>query len=165
MVRKNQKTLLLVLAFLCIIGIIVTFVLLKGGNHQNEFPIWEKATDEETVEGVQINFLGMNVLTFSDDTEKDALVITLENTTTKQISYGEYYWVDYLSDGQWYTIYRPESAKAIGVILAPGEKRECVYDIPHGGLKKSGQYRMYLENLGYCQIDIIMQVNSGIQLS
>lgn len=155
---KKRKIIFFAITFFCIIGIVVIFSLLEFSNKQNQFPIWEKSIDKETSSDVQIGFIGIDAYTSSGDTIEDEIVVSLENTSSKQFSYGADYWVDYLFEEQWYTVYRPKSVKLYSVILDPYEKLELYYKIPHGLLKNSGLYRLYLDDLGYCLIDIIIDV-------
>lgn len=159
MLRNKHRNMVVATGLVFIAAIAVVILILSSNNEKNNgFPMWEQAVEKDTTDNVLIEFVGLNFDVYNGE---DEIVINLENLTMHEISYGADFWIDYFSDGNWYTVYRPEVVQAYAISLQVNGKKESAYRIPDGLLDREGLYRICVADLGYCDIDIIIGMDEN----
>lgn len=124
----------------------------------NRFPVWEPVRSQRVNEAVTLECRSVEYGLPAGDLLADLPDISLENTGDREISYGLGFELQYLHDGQWYTVYRTDAVPAMALTLGPGCASRAAlgqwYAIPTGLLSLDGPYRLYLNDLGYCNIPL-----------
>lgn len=149
---KRSKKVLLLVGVLLVLGV-GALVLVVRSLPQNRFPQWEKTDASVGVEEEAVlHLVALEKDTFSGETPADKIQVLLENRGEQPLSYGAGYWLEYFYQDQWYTVWQLEQFPAMSHNLDPQQKREATFLAPPGFFSEKGQYRLYVDGLGYCVI-------------
>lgn len=125
--------------------------------HEKVFPEWRKAIEpqKESYSEVTLTIVGIdfNVTNAESNIKAEDLVhIRAVITGQNGVPHGEKYWLDYFYEGEWYTVSCPGSGIDRCAFYSPGE-HNLTFRFPTGVFQKAGQYRIYVDTLGYCEYD------------
>ena len=116
----------------------------------NDFPYWEEVSENED----QTADVAFTLVEIQAKEQGEDIYLQLENTGDQELSYGDFFRIDYFSEHVWYTVYQPSAYPAVSNLLGIGQKYKVTYTVPPGLFHYSGSYRIYVENLGFCEIKI-----------
>lgn len=142
-------------ALLCV-GILL-FFLFYDSNVQTVFPMWEPAEELPGNPDVTytISDFQYNVKLATETV--DQFTISVESKTGEEVTWGNTFQVDYFYEGQWYTVYKPQQVAAeLEEYLI--QENVSTFSIPVGLFDINGEFRLYVEGLGYC--DVVLPQNS-----
>ena len=142
-------------ALLCV-GILL-FFLFYDSNVQTVFPMWEPAEELPGNPDVTytISDFQYNVKLATETV--DQFTISVESKTGEEGTWGNTFQVDYFYEGQWYTVYKPQQVAAeLEEYLI--QENVSTFSIPVGLFDINGEFRLYVEALGYC--DVVLPQNS-----
>lgn len=146
---KNKKTVGIIC---CITAVIAVILIIVINNGQEKTPIHELALNNEEINtNVLIEF---GTIEFDSYNHVDTVHVMIVNNSNQDIYFGTNYKIDYLENDTWYTIYQPEVTTMETRELNRGERSES-YKVPDTVFVKDGCYRLYIENLGYCEIEFM----------
>lgn len=101
----------------------------------------------------EIRFVNAELLPDVFDGEYQmSITVEISNPTDQDIHYGHGYALEYFYDGVWYELYSPLWAQGGGVVLEPGRTNTETYEVPLYVLGGTGKYRLYISDIGYCEI-------------
>lgn len=147
--KPRGKRRLFYLLALSVTALAVTLAAIAFLGHG--FPMWEPAVPERTDDSVRIECLFMKYGFVNHGVPSDCAMVNLECSDPRGSSYGSDYQVQYLHNGQWYVVYRPEMVPSIGIGLGEGSNLDT-FSFPAGLFERSGTYRLYIDSLGYCEL-------------
>ncbi len=142
------------------VATLLFFLIYNHSGIEHRFPMWEEAPEEPRepgFENIEMEFVGIDFDVPSGNQTVDQVLLTVENTGTNQVGYSMRYHIDYLYEGAWYMIYQPEEVMLAAQTLGPGSA-ELSFSVPTGLLTKQGLYRIFIDGLGYCELDISMDL-------
>ena len=139
---------------ICVILVLGSvFMIRENGNVEEKgheiFPIWHETTERNENDEIKMSFVRLSV-----GEEHDEIALSIENCGVDPIYYGEKYYIEYLENDKWYTVYKQEWVPSVSCEILPHNKTVSTYSIQKGLLSLSGVYRIYVEDLGYCEITI-----------
>lgn len=142
------------IAVLACVGVVllgaVCFLLAR----RRSFPEWEKAEEIQANSNASLTFLELK-----RDKEYDYVVANLRNDGEYVLSYYAYFSarVDYLKDGNWYTVYCSTSGPSVDMGINPHQEFDVTYQLPRGLLDTPGKYRIFANHYDgqavWCEID------------
>lgn len=146
-------------AALLFITLICGVVLLHpwDSSIETRFPIWEEAGQFENNPDVKLELAGIDFdVSSSDEFLLDEISVTLTNLTDHDVHYGKAFHVDFLHDGKWYTVCRPGPFPAMSISLNGHQEKTETYNVLAGLFRETGYYRICIDSLGYCEIDMML---------
>lgn len=120
---------------------------------------WAEAPERTCKEGVSLSFTGLAV----DEAEGTVTVnLLMENEQEEQ---GDYpFYLDYYSDGKWYTIYSFEQERILSGAVIPPMVRvfepgstEITMTFPKEAFKNPGEYRV-AKSHAYCTFELTLNL-------
>ncbi len=124
----------------------------------NVFPKWWKIVGEPDHGFTPGTTLTLTGIDFDQPTEKnyhsDILHIRAVIPGRDSVGHGTWNHVEYLYNGEWYGVWEAVNSERLG-FYPPGEQVISVY-VPAGLFKLPSQYRIYVDDLGYCEYDNLM---------
>ena len=153
MEKQRRGKRLLILAGVLAVAAAGVFAAVDRSNIKYQFPMWLEAAEQEGVPEVTITLDRIDFGAGSGDTAQDAVHVTL-HSAVDNLCIGVGCRVDYFSGGAWYTVYTPNGVPDIGRILGGPGEIPLEYNVPAGLFRQKGQYRFYVDTLGYCEISI-----------
>lgn len=154
---NHKKVLLVCLVFaLALVSVIVAGLFLSSHkeNHQHDFPQWEVAGEApQTQEGLTLSLecVERSLPASGENTDSVFLLLEKEGDTTC----GPNYWVDYLCEDTWYTVYDGNVQAEYAQVLGGGAGTFTLeYTVPGGLFQAAGSYRLCIHSLGTVPIDI-----------
>lgn len=158
--RILRVCLILLILIVSLFGVLLHLISERDRIHEKAFPEWRDAIEpqKESYSEVTLTLMGIdfNVTnTASDVKAEDMVHIRAVITGENSVSHGEEYWLDYFYEGKWYTVSCPGSGIDRCAFYSPGE-HNLTFCFPAGVFQKAGQYRIYVDTLGYCEYDNIL---------
>lgn len=163
--KKNRRIVIIVLCAVIALAGAAAGALVWGSRVERQFPMWktpcidpDKANSGIDSE-VTLRFTGIepNVSIANGDI-CDKVLLTGKSSPGHSIGGGELAWVDYFYEGEWHTVWCNDHTMAVAVIYGTPKTadEEIPIDeyVPAGLFARDGQYRLYKDGLGYCDIDI-----------
>ena len=119
-----------------------------------KFPQWEKAAAlPSTQEGVRFSFDRIGPTGDDESSQTDSVYLTLEKQG--DTTCGPNYWVDFLYEDTWYTVYDANIQTEYTQVIGGGAGALPVeYTVPRGLFQVAGSYRLCVDSLGYCEFSI-----------
>lgn len=156
--RKRILWVCLPLAVL-VAGIGISLAVDYANKPENIFPMWQEALTPEGDDypGVTLTLTGIDYdqpPRSEYDGPQDVFLIRAVIPGTRQAYGGMDRFVDYLYNGEWHTVWHNQVGEC-AVIYFPGENDIQVW-VPASLFKLPGQYRIYVDTLGYCEYDNLM---------
>ncbi len=142
------------IAILICAGIVLLGAVCLLLARRRSFPMWEKAEEMQANSSASLTFVEL-----THDEKYDHLVANLRNDGDHELHYvsGLSARVDYLENGDWYTVYYSESGPSIDMAINPHCEFDVTYLLPKGLLDTPGKYRIfandYKEHAVWCEID------------
>lgn len=118
------------------------------------FPMWEKAGEMQANSSVSLTFLELK-----RDGEYDYVITNFRNNGEHELSYYSYWTrVDYLEDGDWYTVYDARgTGPSVDFVINSHQEFDVTYRFPRGLLDTPGKYRIFANDYKgqavWCEID------------
>ena len=168
MINSGKRTHWLCIGILCIvfslIGVIVG-ILVWENQIERQFPMWETpCLEADNISrfdpDVKLAFTGIDFdIPLRNGDICDQVLIKLKGVPGQSISYGHLTWVDYYYNEGWHTVWSNESTTLSTQYISGSDVTEeeitIWKSVPSGLFVRDGQYRMFIDGLGYCGIDII----------
>lgn len=163
MSRRNK--ILWSLLFLAVIvvtaGVGIYLVSESARRPENVFPMWIDALEPEGgfASGVNLTLTGIDYdqpPRSKYDGPQD--VLHIRAVLPEAVGHGLDKFVDYFYDGKWYTVWYNQVGESLHH-YSSGENDIQVW-VPAGLFKLPGQYRIYLDGLGYCEYDNLMPLDT-----
>ena len=112
----------------------------------------------------KLEFRGINFEEYTsqeDGTVFDAVLVQLTNAGSGELHFSPTeYRVDKQENGEWYTVYHPYLERFLNSpCLEPEHTHLFSFLVPAGLFEEPGAYRLYMEQVGYCEIDILFRPN------
>lgn len=153
----NHKKILLVclIISLGLVSVLAAGLFLSSHkeNHQHDFPQWEVAGEApQTQEGLTLSLecVERSLPASGESTDSVFLLLEKEGDTTC----GPNYWVDYLCEDTWYTVYDGNVQAEYAQVLGGAGSFTLEYTVPSGLFQTAGSYRLCIDGLGTVPIDI-----------
>lgn len=142
--KKNICLLCAGIAFT--IGMILLFLL---ASHK-PFPMWEEAQERPVRDDVSMTFVELE-----SKKKEDIIVVHLKNEGGERLCADPPFSIDYLKDGIWYTVCKISCVPGPSSSLGLERYGTCDVEIPvpKGLLRTQGTYRVYLDYVGFCDIE------------
>ena len=154
---NHKKVLLVCLAFaLALVSVLVAGLFLSSHQEkrQHDFPQWEVAGEApQTQEGLTLSLdrVERSLPASGESTDSVFLLLEKKGDTTC----GPNYWVDYLCEDTWYTVYEGNVQAEYAQVLGGGAGTITLeYTVPRGLFQAAGSYRLCVDGLGTVPIDI-----------
>ena len=162
MIRRKRILCLCIslILILGIAGILISLCVEYSHRPENIFPMWEEPIEpKEDQPGVVLTLTGIDfnepALSPNDD-PRDVLHIRAKIPSGQPVGHGEYCWIDYFYEDQWHTVWMlPGSGVERLSFYSCGENDLKRY-VPAGIFQKEGQYRIYVDSLGYCEFEHLL---------
>ncbi len=126
------------------------------------YPAWDKVTMRDQVNSnARLTFTGIDfdVPVSGQDYSQDHILFRLENISDRyEINVGDVFRIDKQYEGEWYTIYYEPFSRLISISYKPGANVESKVKVPTGLIARKGLYRVYLKDLGYCEMDVMFDL-------
>lgn len=124
------------------------------GDIEMKFPQWEEAAAlPSTQEGVRFSFDRIGPTGDDESSQTDSVYLTLEKPG--DTTCGPNYWVDFLYEDTWYTVYDANIQAEYTQVIGGGAGALPVeYTVPRGLFQVAGSYRLCVDSLGYCEFSI-----------
>lgn len=162
--RKKKYLLPAFLSAIIVLVGILAIVLVWEGRVERQFPLWKtpclEADESRCDPDVKLRFTGIDFdVPLASGAICDRVLIKLKGVPGKPIYYGYLVWVDYFHNGEWHTVWSNDYT----VLSSTGingsdvtEEEIAIYESVSPGLfARDGQYRIFIDGLGYCGIDMI----------
>lgn len=155
---KRKTKILIIASPVVFTALLLTFFLINRRNPLYFFPMWKDVPPRESAEAVEVLFERIEYgYETGYGTKHDGVRVTLRNRTNWAAGYGEGFSVDYLHEGDFHTVYMPESVTSIGIMLSAHGSQEQMYLVPPGLFSLPGTYRLYIDGMGQCEFQIFEQ--------
>lgn len=166
---KKTKKIAISLTTIALASVVVlsVFAAYCSNSPKRQFPMWQTPCFEPPEMNTQIrgmSFIGIDfeASTISDEAYDDVLV-QLETIPGQGYSYAPLVWVDYFYADEWHTIWCNHQTM-LSVTVVEGdqiveEEREMKFHVQSGLFVRDGRYRLCVDNLGSCEMDIIRSKN------
>ena len=130
------------------------FFLVDRRSVEQRFPVWREAVEREGWPAVNPDVsLTLDRIDYRVDSDgKFNDILTVTAGSSRETACGMGYWVDYFWEGTWYTVYGLAEVPDIAQILPEGNTT-LEYRVPAGLFRPKGEYRLYLDGLGYCALE------------
>lgn len=124
------------------------------GDIEMKFPQWEEAAAlPSTQEGVRFSFDRIGPTGDDESSQTDSVYLTLEKQG--DTTCGPNYWVNFLYEDTWYTVYDANIQAEYTQVIGGGAGALPVeYTVPRGLFQVAGSYRLCVDSLGYCEFSI-----------
>lgn len=125
------------------------------------FPEWEEAQGElselEIDPSIELEFQGINFEAYSSDNGEmyDEVLVHLSNTSDKQVSQFDTFIILYLYKNRWYVLHSALTERPFAMWYAARAERDISFLVPSGLFDIPGQYKLWNESVGFCDIDIV----------
>lgn len=128
------------------------------GDIEMKFPQWEEAAAlPSTQEGVRFSFDRIGPTGDDASSQTDSVYLTLEKQG--DTTCGPNYWVDFLYEDTWYTVYDANIQAEYTQVIGGGAGTITMeYTVPSGLFQVVGLYRLCVDGLGSVIIDILVPV-------
>lgn len=142
------------IAILACVGVALLGAVCLLLARRRSFPMWEKAGEIQANSSASLTFLELK-----RDGEYDCVVANLRNDGEYDLSYNYWTRVDYLEDGDWYTVYdaRGAGGPSVDQGISPHSEFDVKYQLPKGLLDTPGKYRIFANDYDgqavWCEID------------
>lgn len=151
--KSKRQMAILLISLVSITALVLMIVVVLRENHiENKFPMWKEAERFPSNPDVKMEFVGIDFDVLQDI---DEILVKVQNLSGEQMSFGAAYEVEYLHDDKWYTVFSPGAVPALSWTLGEEEITEK-YQVVSGLFDEGGTYRLYVDGLGYCDIDILL---------
>lgn len=131
---------------------------------EGPFPCWERAGERVDIEGVTMELSSMEDVHNDEPAEEEPYYdwkrLNVKLTIEKDLEWADpFFWrMDYLQEGEWYTVYRPwdpemRPAGHVHGAYSKGEKTKTFY-VPAQALWRDGKYRVCHDDLGTFEFTI-----------
>ncbi len=164
-VRKRKRRIILIA--LCTVIVLAgagAGVLVWENRVERQFPMWQTPCREPDEQGINpdisLRFSGIDFeVSLSSGHVYDRVLMKAKNNSGSGISGGNLAWIDYQNEGEWHTVWCNYQTNLASVFYE-GPKTDdggILIDqyVPVGLFARDGQYRLFKDGLGYCDIDII----------
>lgn len=154
--KRARKRGFLILAVVLVLAIAIGVVIKCRVDAQNSFPMWEKVASEPEGKyaadsGAALSFGGID---FDVKDEIKGSIDVIHVNFRNGFSCGENYRVDYCDNGEdWYAIYEWIGPERLHILGGSGS---LDYAVPAGLFKKVGLYRLCIDGLGACEMDLLI---------
>lgn len=160
---KKRKIIIVSIASCLVLAAIIAVLFTESRSVKMKFPIWKtpclEADEPSEREDIGLRFTEIDFDVTLNNVVCDTVLVKVCGVNGKTIGYGNLIWVDYFYDSDWHTVWSNNatmlSAKVIDGTELEGDDVTITVNVPNGLFALDGQYRMYIEGLGYCDIDII----------
>lgn len=159
---RGQRKIVIFCAAVVLAGIIAG-VLIWNNGIERQFPLWKtpclEADSARIDPDVELRFRGIEYdVTLQDGERCDQVTINLKGIPGQAIRYADTAWVDYFYDGEWHTVWENGltmlSSRIINGSDVTEEEIPIRKSVSPGLFARKGQYRLFLDGLGYCEIKI-----------
>ncbi len=168
MKKKRRVFLCLLLALVVVLCSVFGVLLYQENQSRNWFPEWKEAPEYKSAPGVQLLFTGINFEIKREvyDTSSHPGEVLYENvldqilirvSSSDPVKYSEGYYLEYNHEGKWYRVFSvpPMPGLEHPQYLGAGETKELSFLVLSGLLSRKGTFRLYIADLGYCDMDIM----------
>lgn len=164
--RTSVRVLCCVIAAIFVLGSVFVLVQKMSAGQKAEeeipeweaYPEWDKVTAKDKINSnARLTFTGIDfdVPVSGEDYSQDHILFRLENISDRyNINVGDIFRIDKQYEGEWYTIYYTPFSRLISIAYEPGADVQSKVQVPAGLITREGLYRVYLEDIGYCEMDI-----------
>lgn len=161
MKHNRLKVLLALTGALALIAVAI-FVLADRSSVKHRFPMWREVNEQESSfavnTDVSLELEGIDFSAYSQGEDAADTVHVAARCSVHDAACGVNYRVDYLAEEKWYTVYESSRIhKAPLQILKAGDNH-LQYTVPAGLFHHKGQYRLYIDSLGFCEIDMLADI-------
>ena len=142
---------------------IIAGILLWNNRIERQFPLWKtpclEVDNSRTDPNVELRFEGIeHGVTLQNGELCDQVTVNLKGISGQGISYNDLAWVDYFYNGEWHTVWENGLTVLSSRIINGSDVREGEIPIRKsvspGLFAREGQYRILIDGLGYCEIEI-----------
>ncbi len=161
--KKKRRIILIVLCAVIVLAGAGAGILVWENRVERQFPMWRTPCiepDERDINpDISLRFSGIDFeVSLSSGHVYDRVLMKAKNNSGSGISGGNLAWIDYQNEGEWHTVWR--GVQTLATVIYDGPKTddgEMLIDqyVPAGLFARDGQYRLFKDGLGYCDIDII----------
>lgn len=127
---------------------------------KRQFPMWEIAAVQEDAGDGQLDMRLVGMFYETSGTREqpfDSLWIQVENSGSWEVVSSVDFQIEFLFRGIWYTVYRPEEGPDYDQRIEPRATTKVSFSVPSGLLEPEGEYRLSMDGLGFCGLDVIFQ--------
>lgn len=164
MINKRKLVLLLLCLTICILALSACGVEERLMRH---FPMWEEAQGElselEVNPSIEMEFQGINFESYSSDGEMyDEVLVHLVNNGNQDVYRNKTYGILYLYNDKWYTVCFLPAKSLLAIVgndYAAHSEEDISFLVPSGLFDIPGQYKLWNESVGFCDIDIVFSPN------
>ena len=164
MINKRKLVLLLLCLTICILALSACGVEERLMEH---FPEWEEAQGElselEVNPSIEMEFQGINFEAYSADGEMyDEVLVHLVNNGNQDVYRNKTYGILYLYNDKWYTVCFLPAKSLLAIVgndYAAHSEEDISFLVPSGLFDIPGQYKLWNESVGFCDIDILFSPN------
>lgn len=155
----KMKTIITATVVGLMLAAIIAVLFTESSSVKSKFPIWEtpclEADGSSVREDISLRFTGIDFDVTVNDGICDIVNVEVCGAEEKTIGYGNLIWVDYFYNSEWHTVWSNNATMLSAKIIDGTEPSRTInINVPNGLFAMNGQYRMYIEMLGYCTIDM-----------
>lgn len=157
---KKRKIIIASIVSCLVPAAIIAVVFTESSSVKSKFPIWKtpclEADESSTRDDISLRYTEIDFDVTVNNAVCDMVHVEISGNEEKTIGYGNLIWVDYFHDSEWRTVWSNNATMLSTKIIDGTESGRTInVNVPNGLFALDGQYRMYIEGLGYCPIDII----------
>ncbi len=163
--KKKRRIALIVLCVVIVLAGAAAGVLVWENHVGRQFPMWRTPCLEPDAKdidpNVSLRFSGINFdVPNTSDELRDVILMKVTATPGREIYGAPLSWIDYWYKGKWHTVWCKEYSTAAmtegyGAPKTADEEIPIIESVSPAGLfVLDGQYRLFMQGLGYCDIDI-----------